>query len=177
MVEHRAYDWFWVPSDGLDMVQQELQDSKAWLASPKGAPTLVPRKAPAQVAGPSQTDAPTQEAVTPRQPGLVSMLRNLETPMPRSKGTTQPAQDVKEGESPEREGDADLDQGEDKPDDAMDGTTTPEAGPARRRTQVAEQDRKEHLLAAGKWFGLGAMQKANEIRIDVSEAPVARRWG
>ena len=97
--------------------------------------------------------------------------------MPRSKGTTQPAPDAKEGESPEHEGDADSDQGEDEPDDATDGTTTPEAGPARRRTQVVEQDHKEHLLAAGKWFGLGAVRKANEIRINVSETPIARRRG
>ena len=70
---------------------------------------------------------------------------------------TQPAQDTKEGASPEHEGDADSDQGEDEPDDATDGTTTPEVGPARCGTQVAEQDHKEHLLAAGKWFGLSAV--------------------
>ena len=96
--------------------------------------------------------------------------------MLRRKGKTQLAQDAKEelpgGDSPECEGDADSDQGEDEPDDATDGMAMPEVVPIRCGTQVAEQDHKEHLLAAGKWFGLSAVRKANEIRIDVSETPL-----
>ena len=57
----------------------------------------------------------------------------------------------------ECEGEAHLDQGKDEADDTMDGMAMPEVVPARRGTQVTEQDWKEHLLAAGKWFGLSAV--------------------
>ena len=132
------------------------------------------------MAGPSQTDTPTnyKEAVTPRQPGLVSLSQNPDTPTPQSRGRAQPVRDVEEGGSPggdlpECQGGANSDQGEDKADDATDGTAMPEVVPARRGTQVVEQDRKEHLLAAGKWFGLSAVRKANEIYINVSETLIA----
>ena len=35
------------------------------------------------------------------------------------------------------------------------------------KTLVAIEDEKEHILAAGKWAGLGAVRKANEVRVNV----------
>ena len=71
------------------------------------------------------------------------------------------------------EGGDNSDQGENEANNALDGTAMPKAVPVRCGTQVMEKDQKEHLLAAGKWFGLDAVQKANEIHINVSEPPNA----
>ena len=73
MVERCTYDRFWVLSDTLDVVRQELQDAKTRLMSPRGALPPMPRRidsrAAVGVAGPSQTNTPTKEAVMPRQLG------------------------------------------------------------------------------------------------------------
>ena len=65
--------------------------------------------------------------------------------MPQSRGRTQPVRNAKEGglpggDSPECEGGVDSDQGEDEADDATDAMATPEVVPARRGTQITEQD-------------------------------------
>ena len=65
--------------------------------------------------------------------------------MPQSRGRTQPVQNAKGGglpggDLPECEGGADSDQGEDEADDTTDAMATPEAVPARRGTQITEQD-------------------------------------
>ena len=119
------------------------------------------------MAGPSQTDAPTKDAVT----GLVSLSQNTDTPMPQSRGRTQPVRDAEEGGSPggdlqDHEGEANSDQGEDKADDAMDATAMPKVVPARCGTQVMEQDQKEHLLAAGKW------QRGNGLALVLCKRPM-----
>ena len=68
----------------------------------------------------------------------------------------------------DREGHEDdgLSQGEDKVDEMQDEAQN--EAPMRWRTQVAIQDQKEHILLAGKWAGLGAIQKANEVCVNVS---------
>ena len=43
----------------------------------------------------------------------------------------------------------------------------------RRKTQVAIEDQKTYILAAGKWAGLGAIRKANEVCINVSGTAIS----
>ena len=54
-------------------------------------------------------------------------------------------------------------QGEEEVDEML----SPHA-PAQHGTQVAVQDTLEHVLVAGKWAGLGAVRKANEVCVKVS---------
>lgn len=53
-------------------------------------------------------------------------------------------------------------------DEVQDEATVPGRAPMRWQTQVAIQDQKEHILSAGKWAGLGAVQKVNEVHVNVS---------
>ena len=73
MVKRCTYDQFWVLSDTLDAVRQELQDANTRLVSPRGAlppmPWRIDSGAAVGVAGPSQTNTPTKEAVMSRQLG------------------------------------------------------------------------------------------------------------
>ena len=70
---------------------------------------------------------------------------------------------AQDGEGHEDDG---LIQGEDKVDKTQDEVQN--EAPTRQRTQVAIQDQKEHILSAGKWAGLGAIRKVNEIHMNVS---------
>ena len=49
----------------------------------------------------------------------------------------------------------------------VDETPLPHA-PTQHGMQVVIQDTLEHVLVAGKWAGLGAVRKANEVRVKVS---------
>ena len=49
----------------------------------------------------------------------------------------------------------------------MQDEVTSEA-PTRQKTRVAIEDQKTYILAAGRWAGLGAIQKVNEVHVNVS---------
>ena len=57
-------------------------------------------------------------------------------------------------------------QGEEEVDETQDEAMS--EAPTRRKTRVAIKDKKTYILAVGKWAGLGAIQKANEVRMNVS---------
>ena len=75
------------------------------------------------------------------------------------------------GGSPERDVEEHNSKESSQGEDEMDEMPLPHA-PARRGTQVAIQDTLEHALVAGKWAGLGAVRKANEVRVKVSSDPI-----
>ena len=68
-----------------------------------------------------------------------------------------------DGEDCEDDG---LSQGEEEVDEMQDEATSKAL--TRRKTQVAIEDQKTYILAAGKWAGLGAVWKANKVCVNVS---------
>ena len=66
-------------------------------------------------------------------------------------------------------------QGEDKVDETEEEVTS--EAPKRRKTLVAIEDRKEHILVAGKWAGLGAVWKVNEVCMNVSVTKLMAHTG
>ena len=74
--------------------------------------------------------------------------------------TGESAQDREGGE------DDSLSQGEDEVDKTEEEAMS--EAPKRRKTQVAIEDQKEHILAVGKWAGLGAIWKANKVHMNMS---------
>ena len=104
--------------------------------------------------------------------GELSPSKTVEWEMLASaKDNSEKREDAK-ASAQDREGGEDdrSSQGEDKVDEMEEEVTS--KAPKRRKTLVAIEDQKEHILAAGKWAGLGAIQKANEVGVNVSVTEV-----
>ena len=59
-----------------------------------------------------------------------------------------------------------MSQGEEEVDETQDEATSEAL--MRWKTRVAIEDQKTYILAPGKWAGLGAVWKANEVCVNVS---------
>ena len=84
-------------------------------------------------------------------------------PLKVAEQETGPGECEGDGLDNEEHDNPELSQGEEE----VDKTPSPHA-PTRHGMQVAIQDTLEHMLVAGKWAGLGAVRKVNEVRIKVS---------
>ena len=191
---HQDIDLLWWPSEKLNAAWHEYQEAQQWLASHKmtwAASTPLPENVASLVRylNPrSRTTSPAKllVAVTPMKDSIpwgkmTTPAKLLDAAMPTKTGARQsmdsggqPAwsaqQETGVGEHEggrsdiEEHNDKELSQGEDE----MDEMLTP-CAPTRHGTQVAIQDMLEHVLVAGKWASLGAVCKANEIHVKVSE--------
>ena len=75
---------------------------------------------------------------------------------------------AQDGEGCEDDGSS---QGEEEVDETQDEVTS--EAPTRWKTRVAIEDQKTYILAVGKWAGLGAVQKANKVCVNVSGTAIS----
>ena len=67
-------------------------------------------------------------------------------------------------------------QGEDKVDKSQDDVETPGVIPKGHGKTVTEQDQVNQPLMGGKWVGLGVVQRAGEICLEVSDSEASHAW-
>ena len=168
MVTRRDMDPLWRPADKLNVACRELQEAQEWLKgrklvttpltpSPMGeSPTrkkwITSADGPAGVSSPRKAIEESSPSKTVERDMSASAKDNSE----KHAGAKASAQDREGGE----------DNGSSQGEDEVEEEVTSEA-PKRRKTLVAIEDEKEHILVAGKWAGLGAVRKANEVRVNV----------
>ena len=178
MVTRRDVDPLWRPADKLNVACRELQEAQEWLKGRKLVTTpLTPLpmgESPACKKRITSADGPA--GVSPTKGGGSSPHKAVEESSPSktvkrdmsasAKDDSEKCADAK-ASAQDREGGEDngSSQGEDEVDETEEEVTS--EAPKRRKTLVAIKDEKEHILAAGKWAGLGAVRKANEVRVNV----------
>ena len=179
MVTRWDMDSLWRPSDKLNVACQELQEAQEWLQGRKlmNVPlTPVPMgESPAWRKRITPADGPV--GVTPMKDGgslphktiggllpdkTVERMR-MALPKDNNGGHADGVASAQDGE--DRKDDRSS-QGEDEVDKMQDEAMSEAL--MRQKTQVAIEDQKEHILAVGKWAGLGAVWKVNEVHVNVS---------
>ena len=75
---------------------------------------------------------------------------------------------AKDGEDHEDDGSS---QGEEEVDETQDEAMS--KAPTMEKTRVAIKDQKTYILVVGKWAGLGAVRKVNEVRVNVSGTAIS----
>ena len=95
-------------------------------------------------------------------PNKMTDQKRTASPKDDNEGCVGSEASAQDGEDREDDG---LNQGEEEVDEMQDDVTS--EAPTRRKTQVAIEDQKTYILAAGKWAGLGAIRKVNEVCVNV----------